>query len=138
MFRIVSGPLDAAAVAALAADPAAGAVVTFAGVTRGESGGRPVRSLTYEAYAEMAEAKLAEIGAEATRRFGVTKVAIHHRVGTLAVGEVSVVIAVSAAHRAAAFDACRFVIDAVKKDVPIWKKELFADGTEGWVQPAGK
>ena len=135
MIRIVSEPIDVAALAERVTDPGAGAVVTFAGTTRNETHGREVVSLAYEAYEEMALGKMEEIAAEAGRRFEIQKVAIHHRVGLLAVGEVSVGIAVSAAHRPAAFDACRFVIDAIKRDVPIWKRERFADGTENWVQP---
>jgi molybdopterin synthase catalytic subunit len=135
LIRIVTGPIDIAALAERVADPAAGAIVTFAGTTRNETDGRAVVTLTYEAYEEMAEAKLEEIAAEATRRFEVKAVAIDHRIGTLEIGEVSVGIAVSAPHRPAAFDACRFAIEAIKKDVPIWKRERFADGSENWVHP---
>ncbi len=133
MYRIVEEPIDLAALVRLVADPGAGAVVTFSGTTRNESGGRPVRSLTYEAYPEMAERKLGEIGREARERHEILRIAIHHRVGTLPVGEVSVGIAVSAPHRAPAFAACRFAIERIKEDLPVWKKERFADGTEEWV-----
>jgi len=135
MFRIVTEPISMAALEARVADPGAGAVVTFAGTTRNETGGREVVSLTYEAYGEMAAAKLAEIGEEIAARFDVLRVAIEHRTGTLSVGEVSVGIAVSSAHLPAAFDACRHAIEAIKKDVPIWKREEFADGTSEWVHP---
>jgi len=87
------------------------------------AGGRPVVRLEYEVYGEMAERVFADVAAEARRKFAVLAAAIHHRTGSLAVGEVSVIIAVSAAHRAAAFDACRFIIDRIKQVAPIWKKE---------------
>lgn len=135
MERLLTGPIEMEALAARVADPGAGAIVTFAGVTRNETDGREVVSLGYEAYPEMAEEKLAEIEAEALRRFPVRAVAVLHRLATLDVGEVSVGIAVSAAHRPAAFEACRFVIERIKHDVPIWKREIFADGTESWVHP---
>jgi len=135
MFRIVTDPIDMAALAALVKGPGAGAIVTFAGTTRDETGGREVTDLRYEAYEEMAVAKLREIGRTAASGNAISKVAIHHRIGTLGVGEISVGIAVSAAHRPAAFDACRFAIEAIKHDVPIWKRERFADGAEEWVHP---
>ena len=135
MFRIVKEPISMEALEARVADPGAGAVVTFAGTTRNETDGREVVSLTYEAYGEMAAEKLAEIGRDIEDRFDVLRVAIEHRTGTLSVGEVSVGIAVSSAHRPAAFDACRHAIEAIKKDVPIWKREEFADGSSEWVHP---
>ena len=135
MIAIVTDDIDMGALADAVADPAAGAIVTFAGTTRNETGGREVASLTYEAYGEMAEGKLAEVVETAKRRFEVLKVAVLHRTGTLEVGGISVGIAVSAGHRPAAFEACRFVIDLIKRDVPIWKKESFADGTAEWVHP---
>ena len=133
VYRVAEEPLSPDAVAALVDDPGAGGLVIFSGVVRNESGGRPVKFLEYEAHAPMAEAKLREIGAEARRRWpGVKRVAILHRIGRLEIGEASVLIAVSSAHRAEAFEACRWAIDTLKTTVPVWKKEHFEDG-EVWV-----
>lgn len=110
----------------------AGAVVTFLGIVRNNSRGKSVNALEYDAYKPMAERKLREIGEEINRRWNV-RCAILHRVGRLAVGEVSVIIAVAAPHRAEAFDACRYAIERIKEIVPIWKKE-FADSGEWWVE----
>jgi molybdopterin synthase catalytic subunit len=111
----------------------AGAVVTFAGRVRDRSGDRSVTKLEYEAYPEMAEGIFAQIGDEAKSRFEIRDIVIHHRTGSLAVGEVSVAIAVSAEHRAAAFEACRYAIDRLKQIAPIWKKEYSPDGAV-WVE----
>ncbi|MDX2170866.1 MAG: molybdopterin converting factor subunit 1 [Deltaproteobacteria bacterium] len=132
LFRIVSDPIDAAAVTAAVADPATGATCTFIGTTRDHNDGRQVTTLEYEAYPEMALAEMRKIGDEARRRWPVAKVAIVHRIGVVPIGEASVVIAVSSAHRVAAFDACHFAIDRLKEVVPIWKKEHF-DGGEVWI-----
>ena len=105
-----------------------GAIVTFDGFVRNESHGRTTLHLEYEAYEAMAMAKMREITGQAREKFPSHRIAIVHRVGRLVVGETSVFIAVSAPHRAAAFDACRFAIDTLKRTVPIWKKEYFADG----------
>jgi MoaE-MoaD fusion protein len=105
-----------------------GAVVTFDGCVRDNFHGRPTLYLVYEAYDSMALAKLREIAAEIHAKFAIDRVAIAHRLGRLEIGETSVFIGVSAPHRAAAFDACRFAIDTLKHTVPIWKKEYFADG----------
>jgi molybdopterin synthase catalytic subunit len=132
MFDIVSHPIDAAAVAAAVADPAAGAICTFCGTTRDHNDGRRVTELEYEAYPEMALAEMRKIGDEARRRWPIAHIAIVHRIGIVPIGEASVVIAVSAAHRAAAFAACHFAIDRLKEVVPIWKKEHFHGG-EVWI-----
>jgi molybdopterin synthase catalytic subunit len=133
VYRVVEAPLSPDALAAAVDDPGAGGVVIFSGVVRDETGGRPVKFLEYEAHAPMAEAKLREIGAAVRARWpGVKRVAILHRVGRLEIGEASVLIAVSAAHRAEAFEACRYAIDTLKATVPVWKKEHFEDG-EVWV-----
>ena len=105
-----------------------GAVVTFDGCVRNHSHGRRTLYLTYEAYETMALEKMREIGAEAHEKFAIDRVAIVHRLGRLEIGETSVFIAVSAAHRGAAFEACRWAIDTLKRTVPIWKKEFFEDG----------
>jgi MoaE-MoaD fusion protein len=133
LFRIVDEPLSADTVAGSVGNPAAGGIVIFSGVVRNEKDGRPVKYLEYEAHAPMAEAKMREIGAEVRRRWpSVKAVAILHRVGRLEIGESSVLIAVSAAHRLAAFEACHYAIDTLKQTVPVWKKEHFEDG-EVWV-----
>jgi len=133
LYRIVEEPLSPDAVAGSVGNPAAGGIVIFSGVVRNEKDGRPVKYLEYEAHAPMAEAKLREIGAEVRRRWpSVKAVAILHRVGRLEIGESSVLIAVSAAHRREAFEACHYAIDTLKQTVPVWKKEHFEDG-EVWV-----
>jgi molybdopterin synthase catalytic subunit len=108
--------------------PEDGAIVIFDGVVRNHSRGRRTLYLEYEAYEGMALAKLRELATQAIQRFAIRNAAIVHRLGRLEVGESSVLIAVFSAHRAAAFDACRWVIDTLKRTVPIWKKELFEDG----------
>jgi molybdopterin synthase catalytic subunit len=133
VYRVVEHPLSADAVAAMVDAPGAGGVALFSGVVRNETGGRPVKFLEYEAHAPMAEAKLREIGETVRARWpGVKRLAMLHRVGRLEIGESSVLIGVSAAHRAEAFEACRYAIDTLKRTVPIWKKEHFEDG-EVWV-----
>jgi molybdopterin synthase catalytic subunit len=131
-FRLVEGPLDPAATAAEVASEDAGAIATFVGTVRRRSRGRDVLELEYEAYPGMAEAVMAEIAAEASARHDVLAVAIHHRVGRVEIGEASVVVAVSAAHRAAALAACAETIDALKERVPLWKKEVY-EGGEEWL-----
>jgi molybdopterin synthase catalytic subunit len=116
-----------------------GAIVTFDGFVRNESHGRRTLHLEYEAYEPMAITKMREIGVLIHQKFPVHRVAIVHRLGRLEIGDTSVFIAVSAAHRAAAFDACRFAIDTLKRTVPIWKKEYFEDGAawaDGELPPA--
>jgi len=117
------------------AHPGAGAIVTFAGTTRNETDGRKVDCLTYEAYGEMAAEKLREIADTARGRYPEVRIAIVHRIGLLSVSEVSVGIAVSSPHRPDAFEACRYAIEAIKHDVPIWKKETYADGSGEWIHP---
>src|SRR5579884_1261206 len=123
LFRVTPEPLDARAVEAVVASPAAGAVVTFTGTVRDHARGRAVTALDYEAYAPAAEKMLAQIGAEIRERWGIERVAIVHRTGLLQVGEASVVIAVASAHRDAAFAAGKYAIERIKEIVPIWKKE---------------
>jgi MoaE-MoaD fusion protein len=108
--------------------PEDGAIVIFDGIVRNNSRGRRTLYLEYEAYEEMALAKLRELASEATQRFAIRNVGLVHRLGHLEIGESSVLIAVFSAHRAAAFDACRWLIDTLKRTVPIWKKEFFEDG----------
>ena len=125
-------PLDAGAVVSRVLGPDAGGIVTFVGTVRDASRGHAIRHLEYEAYPEMAERELEKICAEAAEQWGA-RVAIAHRVGHLPIGEIAVVVAAAAKHRAEAFAACRYAIDTLKLRVPIWKKE-FAEGGEYWVE----
>jgi molybdopterin synthase catalytic subunit len=131
-FRISDAPLDLSAAAAEAASDEAGAVATFVGTVRRSSRGRDVLYLEYEAFAEMAEPMLAQLADELIAKHDLCKVAIHHRVGRVEIGEASVVIAVSAAHRSAALEACHEAIDTLKNTIPLWKKEVYAGGEE-WI-----
>lgn len=132
LFRVTTDPLDPRDVERVVAAPDTGATVTFTGTVRDHARGRQVTALEYEAYAPAAEKMLARIADEIRDRWGLERVAIVHRVGLLPVGETSVVIAISSAHRDAAFDACRYAIERLKEIVPIWKKEFYADG-ETWI-----
>lgn len=131
---LTEAPLSLDAALAVVRGPDAGALVTFVGTVRAQSRGGAVKHLEYEVYAEMALDRLERIARAAREASGALRVAVHHRTGRVGVGEDSVVIAVAAAHRAAAFDAARRVIEALKADVPIWKRECFADGAVwvGW------
>jgi molybdopterin synthase catalytic subunit len=131
-FKIVDGPIDVAALNAEVLTDYDGAICTFQGVARRYSRGREVVHLEYEAYPEMAERKLEEIGEELRVKFGVERVAIHHRTGVLEIGEASVAIAVASPHRKEAFAACQYAIDRLKQVVPIWKKEVWSNG-EQWI-----
>jgi molybdopterin synthase catalytic subunit len=131
-FVLSGEPLSLERAAAEVASDGAGAIATFVGTTRARSRGRDVIRLEYEAYEGMAEAEMERIAGAPRDRHDVIDVAIHHRVGPVEIGETSVVIAVSAAHRAAAFDACREAIDTLKQTVPLWKKELYVGGEE-WI-----
>ncbi|RKH52208.1 molybdenum cofactor biosynthesis protein MoaE [Corallococcus sp. AB050B] len=132
LFLVVGRPLQLSDVVDAVASPGAGGLVTFSGAVRDHTKGRRVLRLEYEAYAPMAEAKLAEIGGEVARAWPGTRLAIMHRVGTLVPGELAVVIAAASAHRQEAFRGCEYAIEQLKQDVPIWKKEFFEDG-EVWV-----
>jgi MoaE-MoaD fusion protein len=125
-------PIEVEALEHAVADPAAGATVTFAGTTRNGNAGRRVLHLEYEAYEPMALNEMRKLMREAGERFKIVRIAIQHRIGFVAIGENSVAIAVSAAHRAEAFEACRFAIDRLKEVVPVWKKEYF-EGGEVWI-----
>lgn len=126
--------LDLAEVAAAVADPAAGGVDIFLGVVRDHDGGQDVTGLEYVAHPSAVE-RLNEVAAEVAEEFDAVAVAAVHRVGTLAIGDVAVICAVSAAHRPAAFAATRALIDRLKERVPIWKHQRYADGSEDWVEP---
>ena len=126
--RLQTEPIDAAALLAQCKQGEDGAVVVFDGIVRNNTRGRSTQYLVYEAYEEMAVAQMRALAQQAQEKFSVREVRIVHRLGRLEIGETSVWIAVASAHRAAAFDACRWVIDTLKKTVPIWKKEYFVDG----------
>ncbi len=128
IYELVHAPIQIEKFIAHVKQPRDGAVVTFDGIVRNHSGGRKTLYLDYEAYEPMALEKMRAIGAALRARFAVDRIAIVHRLGRLEIGETSVFIAVSSAHRAVAFDACRFAIDTLKRGVPIWKKEYFAEG----------
>ena len=129
MTLLTREPIDAERLIAAAKRGEDGAVVVFDGIVRNHTRGRQTLYLDYEAYEEMAGKQMAELATEARTRFAVRQVTMIHRLGRLAVGETSVLIVVASAHRAQAFEACRWLIDTLKKTVPIWKKETFADGT---------
>ena len=131
-FRLSGEPLDLGAVVAEVADDRAGAIATFLGTTRVESRGRSVLHLEYEAYEGMAEQVMADIAAQLRGRYDLIEIAMHHRVGRVGIGETSVAIAVSAAHRHDALAACHEAIDALKQLVPLWKKEVY-EGGEEWI-----
>jgi MoaE-MoaD fusion protein len=128
LVRLTREVIDAAPLVADARHGEDGAVTVFDGIVRNHSRGRKTLYLDYEAYEEMALKQMAELCAQARNRFGVRHASIVHRLGRLQVGETSVLIVVASAHRAQAFDACRWIIDTLKKTVPIWKKETFVDG----------
>jgi molybdopterin synthase catalytic subunit len=136
MPLLVRDPIDVPALIAGAARPDCGALAVFLGTSRDHHEGRRVERLAYEAYEPMAIVALAALEAEAARRFDVAECRIVHRLGEVPIAEASVAVVVAAAHRAPAFDACRWAVDELKTKVPIWKKELFVDGSEDWVPGA--
>ncbi len=131
MIALSDAPLDLAPLLAAVLDPEHGGTATFVGTTRREGGGRPVAALAYEAYEELALAEMEAIAREAREAFGAA-VALEHRVGRVAVGEPSVMVAASAGHRPAAFAACRYAIDELKARVPVWKQTVYEDGGTDW------
>jgi molybdopterin synthase catalytic subunit len=133
MTRVQEAPLSFDEAARAVADPAAGAVCVFAGTVRDHSESGDVTGLTYEAWQELADRRLRELADEILERWPARRVAIVHRIGDLAVGETSVIVAVSAPHRAEAFEACRHGIERLKREVPIWKKEALVSGEAHWV-----
>ncbi len=132
-MRITQEPIRLDDFFSKGADPSCGATASFVGLVRNHDHGRRVLKLHYECYRSMAEKMLEQIVAKAKERWPVDEVLVRHRIGTLEIGEAAVAIAVNSSHRAEAFQACRFVIEEIKKSVPIWKKELFEDGTGEWV-----
>jgi molybdopterin synthase catalytic subunit len=138
MVALTKDPIDVLVVLDRVQSPLAGAVVFFLGTTREMTDERRTESLDYECYPEMAARKLQELEAEARRRWQLVECAVVHRLGHLEIGEASVAVAVSSAHRRAAFEAGQWLIDTLKQSVPIWKKENWADGSTQWIHPGLK
>lgn len=134
---IVSRPLDACALLAEVGNASNGASIVFVGTVRNVNEGREVEGIEYAAYPAMAARELQAIVAEAAARFGTTDIAVEHRIGRLALTEASVVVAVAHARRGAAYEASRYIIEELKRRVPIWKREEYSDGTRDWVDPRG-
>lgn len=132
MIRLTREPLEPELITATVEDATNGAVVTFLGTTRNHSGGKRVLYLDYEAYEPMAQKVLGRIAEEVEQRWSIGHVSIAHRFGRLDIGEISLVVAIGSPHREEAFQACQYVVDRIKENVPIWKKEVFEDG-EVWV-----
>lgn len=135
MFRISDQPIQPDALRTLCRHDAAGGFCSFEGWVRNHHAGKSVLALDYQAYRELAEAEGQRIVAEAMTQFAVQAIAAEHRVGSLQIGDLAVYVGVSAAHRDAAFAACRYVIDEIKKRVPIWKREHDANGSSEWLHP---
>jgi molybdopterin synthase catalytic subunit len=137
-FRTSPDPLDPAALEAGIRDDRAGAYATFVGRVRDENEGRRVRTLEYEAHQALAESEGARILDEARDRFSILAARCVHRTGTLAIGDAAIWVGVAAAHRDAAFEACRYIVDETKARVPIWKKEHYSDGESAWLNSRGE
>lgn len=135
--KLVNGPIDTQALIAEVARTANGALLLFVGTVRDVNDGRPVSGMEYSAYQSMAERELAEIAREASERFGTPDIVVEHRLGELELGDASVAIAVAHPHRGQAYDASRYVIEQLKKRVPIWKLEHYDDGSREWVGADG-
>jgi len=135
VFKITAEVITGAEVREAVVGMDAGAVVLFLGTVRNNTDGRPVRCLEYEAYPPMAEKKMSEIAQEISDKWGIDRVAMVHRVGRLEIGEVSVAVAVASPHRINGFEACQYAMDRLKQVVPIWKREIWADGEAEWVKP---
>ena len=133
LVRVTEDVLLAQEAGVAVASPAAGAIDVFLGVVRDNNLGRDVQYLEYEAYPAMAEREMRAIGEEASSRFSLEAYAVLHRTGRLEIGETSLLVVVSSAHRAASFEACHWMVDEIKKRVPVWKKEVWTDG-EAWVE----
>jgi molybdopterin synthase catalytic subunit len=133
LIQLTREPLDRDALVRTVSHPSVGGIVVFEGVVRDNARGKQVRYLEYDVYEEMAIEQIRTIITEAQQRWGVERVAVAHRFGRLEIGEASVIIVVASPHRSEAFDACRYIIDTLKRTVPIWKKEVATDG-ETWVE----
>ena len=132
-FTLAASAIDPEALKARLAHPAAGALATFEGRVRNHADGRGVRLLEYQVYPELAQAEGERVVAEALARFDIIAAHCTHRSGILHIGDMAVWVGIAAAHRGAAFDACRYIIDEVKQRLPIWKRETYAEGDSGWV-----
>jgi molybdopterin synthase catalytic subunit len=135
MIELTNDPIDPARAVALVSSPRAGAIVLFLGVTREFTAGRQTASLDYQCYPEMARRKMAELESKARQRWTIIECVIIHRLGHLEIEEASVAVAVSSPHRGDAFECGHWIIDKLKEEVPIWKQENWADGTQEWVHP---
>lgn len=131
---VLDQPLDAPAIRASLADPRAGSVVLFEGCARNHHEDRAVATLAYEAYPAMAEKELARLRAEAMSRFQLLGCVLHHRIGTVPLTEAAVIVGCASAHRQASFEALAWIMDEIKKSVPIWKRECYLEGPEAWVE----
>ena len=138
MSYLTRSPISLDALLAEVSSPACGGTCAFLGTVRNGPDEAGVTAIEYSAYPEMVELEFARITAEVLERWPGSHVAVRHRLGTIPVGEASIAIVAAAPHRAQAFEACRYIIEAVKHRVPVWKKELRADGTEVWVDPSGR
>lgn len=134
-IELSPAPLSITAVSDFATDPMAGGIDIFLGTTRSEKNlaGQNLIALDYEAYSEMALAQMRDLASRARLRWPILKLVLLHRTGRVAIGDPSVIIAVATAHRAASFEACRWIIDTLKTEVAVWKKEVWADGSTSWV-----
>ena len=132
-FAVTAEPLEPGPLVAAVRKDESGAVVLFYGVARNNNEGRPVRALEYDAHVPLAEKKLREVADEVRSKHAITDIGILHRTGRLEIGETSLLVAVSAAHRQEAFEACHYAVDRIKQTVPIWKKEIWDDGSGEWV-----
>ena len=135
MFQLAESTIDATALRKLTQDPSSGGFVCFEGWVRNHNVGKSVLRLDYQAHATLAQKQGEKILEDALRDFDINKAVCVHRIGTLDIGDMAVWVGVSAGHRDAAFQACRHILDTVKAEVPIWKKEYWADGDSGWVEP---
>jgi molybdopterin synthase catalytic subunit len=133
VFAIQQEPLDPSALVAAVRRDDAGAIALFYGIVRNENMGRAVQYLEYDAYPEMALKKMREVAAEVRAKHPIAEIGVLHRIGRLEIGETSLLVAVSSGHRKEAFDACHYAVDRIKQIVPIWKKEVWDDGSE-WIE----
>jgi molybdopterin synthase catalytic subunit len=137
LIALQATPIDVGKTICAVAEAQAGAIATFVGTTRcdADPGGKMLTALDYQAYDQMALAQMRRLALAARERWPIRRLAVVHRIGKVEIGHPSVVIAVSTPHRSQAFEACRFLIDSLKADTTIWKKELWADGSQSWVHP---
>lgn len=138
MISITHNPIDTATVLASVSDPDCGANVLFVGTTRRMTGQRETTRLEYECYESMAVSKMESLVEAASERWPIVKASIAHRVGVVEVGEASIAVAVSCAHRSAAFESASWLLERLKQEVPVWKREVWADGQEEWIHPEGE